>query len=452
MKRSIRLSILALLLLPATLAFAGIGQRLQRLEPGLRREAALQIVKRTFDNRFKSDGALLGAVESASSAKDAAKLRIDKLVEGGSLLQQQRAALNVLVAHPLVSEGLAAAAAAKLKDLGDKSSYAALQNAMYRGGMRLIPAVASAVGAIGKRIGAPEREPLDLRRYASKRDKIEAILERGRIEAVKPLDSNGHLFAAYVVTFAERVDGEKVQALFKPTGEKSGDNWLPFAPHMHLKGGAFSFMAREVFSYEFDKRVEAGRVTPTVGAVIDVPGLGVSMGSLQYWMREGTTFGSSWDRTRARFQAFEASTDGIRQMDVIKLMAWISGSPEHVPCEIRSGNKGNLFVAEKNPFPPAPGAEGGWRLMMIDNAASWTNIVEMHERGDWMLPLRFEQRLKRNLRELRYREFLDWASPFIGKDEAKGAWWRIQRALDVANGRPEWSAAPRLIPVLRLAA
>lgn len=451
---TILLALITALLWPS-FAGAGLSQRLQRLDPKLRREAALQIVKRTFDNRFNTDGRLLKAVNHAHRPYLAEKLQLDKLLEGTSIVEQQRTALNVLVAHPFVNERLASIAASKLRNLGDKSSYLALERAMFRGGGKLIPEVARAVAEIGKRVGTPDRKALDLGRYKNKRAQVEAILKYGRIESVKPLETeNRHAFSAYVVSFEDRIDGQQVKALFKPTGAEHRENWLVFEKGLHRKRGAFSFMSREVFSYEFDKRVEAGRVPPTVAAVVKVPELGASMGSLQYFIPGGKTFGRTWNETRLRYRDFEASKDGIKQLDAVKLMAWIGASPEHVSCEVRGGNKGNLFVADQNPFPPKRGAEGGWRVMMIDNAASWTNIIEMHERGDWMVPLRFDKRLKRNLRKLDQDTFIDWATPFIGQDEAKGAWWRIQRALELSKHRPEWSFAPTMLaqPSLQLAA
>lgn len=411
--------------------------------------AALRLVRKTFTNQYGNDGRLLGQVQRFDKhANGVAGLDINRLTQGVAVRKQQVYALNTVVAEASKKglartakgtfgkyQNLAAAAVNKLAELGDKSSYKALTKAMFLGGDDVIPEVAKAVKSIGARAGIPDRKVLDASKFGQdKRALVEAILDKGAVASIKPLSSdNAHAFDTYVVTFQNKVDGQPVKAVFKPTGPSKKANWLhAFSP---LNRPSFSFVSREVFSYQFDKRIKAGRVPPTTSAIINVPGYGASIGSLQYFVPEGKSLGANWRDTRPELRKFEGSSQGTRQLDVVRMMAYIAASDEHVANSRMGGNKGNLFVTQQNPFAVSIGSGNKQRVMMIDNANSWVHKSDL---SDNMLPLRFEKRLVDALRGETRQGWMSFAAPYLGERQAGDAWNRIQHTLNVAKSRPTW--------------
>jgi hypothetical protein len=410
---------------------------------------ALRLVRKTFTNQYGNDGRLLGQVKRFDKhASGVAGLNIKALTQGVAVKQQQVHALNTIVTEASRKglartakgtfgkyQNLAAAAVNKLADVGDKSSYKALTKAMFLGGDDVIPEVAKAIKTIGARAGIPDRKVVDASKFAQdKRALVEAILDKGAVASIKPLSSdNAHAFDTYVVTFKNKVDGQQVKAVFRPTGPAKNANWLhAFSP---LKRPSFSFVSREVFSYQFDKRIKAGRVPPTTAAILNVPGYGASIGSLQYFVPKGKSLGANWKDTRPELRKFESSKPGTRQMDVVRMMAYIAASDEHVANSRMGGNKGNIFVTKQNPFPVSIGSGKKERVMMIDNANSWVHKSDL---SDNMLPQRFEKRLVGALRGETRQGWMKFAAPLLGERQAGDAWNRIQHTLNVAKTRPTW--------------
>ncbi len=415
---------------------------LNKLPRHHRKYAAALLVKRQFKNAYGNDGELLHAVNHKGGAKphgfDEGKL--NKVVTGLNTRQQQVVALNTLT-QVTSSDTLMSAAVNKLAEMGDRNSFAALYAAMTKGGNKTIPATVNAVKSIGQRdkeLGGGRRT-LDLSKHRDDRSRIESVLKRGAIKSVKKLDTdNSHAFATYLVTFKNKVYGQEVKAVFKPTGPSHGKNWLRFTDNLNGRGGAYSFMSREVFAYKLDRMLGMDLVPPTAGSIINLPGAGKVMGSLQFFMPGSKAIGSSWRTTRGEFKQFEGSPQGTRQMDTIRTMAWIMSSVEHTPTSLMGGNKGNILVAHKDAvkFPVGVNTPGtGKRLMLIDNASSYTHKKYL---SDDVLPLRFERKLINRLKGLDKGKFMRLAVPSLGQHEANWAWGRIQHTLTVASGRPEW--------------
>lgn len=447
-------SLLALALLAGPALARSPKAPFGRLSTAQRRYAAMRVLQRTFTNQFNNDGALLHQVGRKIGGFNKSRVsdgQIDQLTRGMSTRQQQVMALNE-VAKFSKSDSLSAAVVGKLRKLGDSSSYDALKSAIYRGSAKTIPQAVKAFAAVAKRDStfAPKREVLDLSKYSSVRKQIEAVLARGDVQSIKPLKTdNKHAFDTYVVTFKNKLNGQNVKAVFKPTGPKENENWVMYSQRRHGHGGAHSFVAREVFAYQFDKKLGLRRVPPTDAALLNVPGLGHAFGSLQYFIPSGKALGSNWKDTRPQYKDFMRSKSGTRQHDMVKALSYIFSSEEHVPSNLLGGNKGNIMVAEPGtPFPVHTAAK---RLMMIDNASAFTYKPNL---SDSVLPLRFNPNLVQGLKKLKYGEWIDFAKPYIGKQEAHDSWNRIQHTLNVAKSRPEWSSLLRELginPFLRRA-
>jgi len=416
---------------------------LNKLPRHHRQFAAVVLIKKHYDNKYGTDGELLHAAHHKGGGQphgfDHGKL--NKLMSGLSTKQKQVVALHTLALESK-SDTLTAAAVNKLSEQGDKSSFAALYNAMTKGGNKTIPATVNAVKQIGHRdrgLGGG-RKVLDLSKHRDDRSRVESVLKRGAIQSIKKLDTdNSHAFATYLVTFKNKVHGQPVKAVFKPTGPGHAKNWLRFTQNLNGRGGAYSFMSREVFAYKFDRMLGMNLVPPTTGTIVDVPGTGKVMGSLQYFMPGSKAIGSSWRTTRGEFKKFEGSQQGVRQMDTIRTMAWIMSSVEHTPTSLMGGNKGNILVAHKDAvkFPVGVSTPGtGKRLMLIDNASSYTHKKYL---SDDVLPLRFEGKLINRLKGLDKGKFMRLAVPALGQHEANWAWGRIQHTLNMAKTRPQWN-------------
>lgn len=415
---------------------------LRKLPYAHRAYAAGLLVKKNFTNKYGTDGALLKAVNTKAAAKPKGfnEGAFKQAVKGLTTKQQQVFALNTLV-RDSKSDTMMSAAVTKLADMGDASSYGSLHWAMVKGGEKTIPEVAKAVNKIGARDSnfAPKRRLLDLSTIKNPRSRVEAVLEGGEVLSVKPLSTdNHHAFDTYLVTFKNKVNGENVKAVFKPTGPKHAENWLRYSGSLNGRGGAYSFMSREVFAYRFDKMLGTGLVPPTSATAIKVPGAGTVMGSMQYFMPGSKAIGNNWKDTRAEYKAFEKSPQGVRQMDTMRTMSWIMSSVEHVPSSMMGGNKGNILVAnQKNSgFPLGISTPGtGKRMMLIDNASGHTHKQYL---SDNMLPQRFEKGLINRLQGLDKGKFMNMATKYLGDHEAKWAWGRIQHTLTVAKTRPTW--------------
>jgi len=408
-----------------------------------RQYAAARLVKKHFTNKYGSDGALLSAVNAKVSQNKPHgfnEAKFAQITSNLSVKQQQVISLNTL-ARISKSDTLTSAAVNKLSEIGDASSHSALRWAMIKGGTKTIPATVNAIKAISNRDSkfAPQRKVLDLSKTKNVRTQVERVLNRGAIESIKPLSTdNHHAFDTYLVTFKNQVNGQQVKAVFKPTGPQHAENWLRFSGNLHGRSGAYSFMSREVFAYQFDKMLGMGLVPPTTAATVDVPGAGKVMGSMQYFMPGSKAIGNNWKDTRPEFSGFAASQDGVRQQDTMKTMSWIMSSVEHVPTSLMGGNKGNILVAHKTKsgFPVGISTPNtGKRMMLIDNASSFTHKQYL---SDNVLPLRFEQKLVKSLKGLQKNRFMKLATPYLGDHEANWAWGRIQHTLNVAKTRPEW--------------
>ena len=415
---------------------------LRKLPYNQRAYAAGLLVKKHFNNKFGTDGALLHAVSTKAAVKPNGfnEASLKALIAGLTVKQQQVFALNTLV-RDARSDTLMSAAVSKLGEMGDASSFSALKWALTKGGEKTIPEAAKAANKIGARDSkfAPERRMLDLARIKNPRDQVEAVLTGGAIESIKPLSTdNHHAFDTYLVTFKNQVNGQPVKAVFKPTGPAHGENWLRFSKSLHGRGGAFSFMSREVFAYKFDKMLGTNLVPPTRSTAINVPGAGTVFGSVQYFMPGSKAIGNNWSDTRAEFKQFENSPAGVRQMDTMRTFSWIMSSVEHVPTSLMGGNKGNILVAhtKSSGFPVGISTPGtGKRLMLIDNASGHAHKQYL---SDNVLPQRFEKGVIQKLQGLDRGKFMNMATKYIGEHEANWTWGRIQHTLNVAKTRPAY--------------
>ncbi len=415
---------------------------LRKLPHAHRAYAAGLLVKKHFTNKYGNDSALLNAVGRKANHKPKGfnEGAFKQAVKALTPKQAQVFALNTLV-RDSKSDTMMSTAASKLADMGDASSYGSLHWAMVKGGEKTIPEVAKAVAKIGARDGnfAPKRSLLDLSRIKDPKAQVEKVLEGGEIQSVKPLSTdNHHAFDTYLVTFKNKVNGENVKAVFKPTGPKHAENWLRFSGDLNGRGGAYSFMSREVFAYRLDKMLGTSLVPPTSATAIKVPGAGHVMGSMQYFMPGSKAIGNNWKDTRNEFKGFEKSGQGVRQMDTIRAMSWIMSSVEHVPSSLMGGNKGNILVAHQKSsgFPVGIATPGtGKRLMLIDNASGHTHKQYL---SDNMLPQRFEKGFVNKLRALDKGKFMNMATKYLGQHEANWAWGRIQHTVNVAKERPSY--------------
>ena len=415
---------------------------LRKLPYAHRAYAAGLLVKKHFNNKYGTDGALLSAVGTKAAVKPQGfnDASLKALTKGLTVKQQQVFALNTLV-RDSKSDTLMSAAVTKLGEMGDASSFSALKWALTKGGEKTIPEVAKAANKIGARDSkfAPERRILDISTINNHRDQVEAVLKGGAIESVKPLSTdNHHAFDTYLVTFKNKVNGNTVKAVFKPTGPKHAENWLRYSRDLNGRGGAYSFTSREVFAYKFDKMLGTNLVPPTSATAVAVPGAGTVMGSMQYFMPGSKAIGNTWKDTRPEFKQFESSPAGVRQMDTMRTMAWIMSSVEHTPTSLMGGNKGNILVAhtKSSGFPVGISTPGtGKRLMLIDNASANTHKQYL---SDNVLPQRFEKSLITKLQGLDKGKFMNLATKYLGEHEANWAWGRIQHTLTVAKTRPVW--------------
>ena len=415
---------------------------LRKLPYAHRTYAAGLLVKKHFNNQYGTDGALLSAVGKKAMVKpkgfnDSA---LKQLTTGLTTKQQQVFALNTLV-RDSKSDTLMSAAVSKLGEMGDASSFSAMKWALTKGGEKTIPEVAKAVNKIGARDSkfAPERRVLDLAAIKNPRDQVEAVLKGGAIESIKPLSTdNHHAFDTYLVTFKNKVNGNTVKGVFKPTGPKHAENWLRYSQDLNGRKGAYSFMSREVYAYKLDKMLGTNLVPPTSATAIKVPGAGTVMGSVQYFMPGSKAIGNTWDKTRPEFKDFEKSPAGVRQMDTMRTFSWIMSSVEHVPTSLMGGNKGNVLVAhtKSSGFPVGISTPGtGKRLMLIDNASAHTHKQYL---SDNVLPQRFEKSVINKLQGLDKGTFMNMATKYLGDHEANWAWGRIQHTLTVAKTRPTY--------------
>lgn len=408
-----------------------------RLPKAQRLVAAKKLVQQHFKNTYGTDATLLQAVDAKVHGHGPSDSQLAQLTRGLTVKQQQVFALNVLARHS-GSDTVTSAAVGKLGEMGDASSASSLKWAMFKGGEKTIPATVKAMQNIARRDPKFEkpRRVLDLSKYKNPQRAVEAVLSSGAIESVKPLSTdNHHAFDTYLVTFKNKVGGEPVRAVFKPTGPGHGQNWLRFSQNLHGRAGAYAFASREVFAYVFSKLIGMELVPPTREGLVDVPGFGKSFGSLQYFVPGSKALGHNWKDTRGEFQGFTASQAGIKQMDTMQAMSFIMGSVEHVPTNLMGGNKGNLLVAKKNGAGFPAKIEGDKKLMLIDNASGFTHKQYM---SDNILPLRFDKQLVAGLKALKYDRFMKAATPFIGETEAQHTWNRIQHTLNVAASRPTW--------------
>jgi len=415
---------------------------LRKLPHNHRAYAAGLLVKKHFTNKYGNDGALLSAVGTKAAAKPKGfnEANFKALTQSLTAKQQQVFALNTLV-RDSKSDTMMSAAVSKLGEMGDASSFSALKWAMTKGGEKTLPEAAKAANLIGKRDSkfAPERRILDLAKIKNPRDQVEAVLKGGEIASIKPLSTdNHHAFDTYLVTFKNKVGGQAVKAVFKPTGPKHGENWLRFSGNLNGRKGAYSFMSREAFAYKLDKMLGTNLVPPTSRTAINVPGAGTVFGSVQYFMPGSKAIGNSWKDTRKEYKDFEKSSAGVRQMDTMRTFSWIMSSVEHVPTSLMGGNKGNILVAhtKTSGFPVGISTPGtGKRMMLIDNASGHTHKQYL---SDNVLPQRFEKSVINKLQGLDKGKFMNMATKYLGQHEANWAWGRIQHTLTVAKTRPTY--------------
>ena len=409
------------------------------LSPRQQQWVTLSIIQRTFQNTYGTDQELLAATAASLAELNDAAVPADRyhvVVAGLPLEEQQRLALHRLCAMKRsTSSTLALAAVHKLAEMGDRSSLVALQGPLFQRQASLIKSAVIATERIGERTSAPPRGPLKLRRYRTPERKIEEVLRRGEVVEVRPLSTDvKHAFSAYVVTFRQRVNGQPVKAIFKPTGPDNKDNWLQEEAYDGPEGG-YAFVSREVFSYSLDKLLGVGRVPPTVTATLDLPGWGTRTGSLQYFIPHSKSLGSSWQDLRPEFEALTKTESFVRQMDTLRVLSYIEGSIEHVPTPgVSRGNWGNILVDS------GKGQRGPY-LWKIDNANSGRDKYMIQ---DVILPLRFERSLLQRLAKLQKDRFIRFATPYIGPREAEWTWQRIQRVLEVAKTRDRWSTLLRI--------
>lgn len=368
---------------------------------------ALDVIQRTFDNRFGNDAFLLEQVgrKLESFESDRFDPTIARGILAGRKLADKQCDALAFVLRTFTGQStseslLRRAVIMKLGEVGRRRDVGALLPHVRKGDSSDLYHGLGAIRAITERKGSPQiRKRLDrhpvvgplLTKETLTPDEhnllVEMVLKHGTIDRIDELHGGAHFNPVFFITFKETEPG--------PDGKRRPIRGV-FKPETTWDGKDRAYFSREVSAYEFDRSfARTDLVPPTVEGLLPLGrGSKCELGSLQYMIPNARALGyriredgvEKW-KYHDEFRHLEKDPDFLRQMARARTILYVLGDPDKLPSNVKPlPNLANFMVSD------------GKRLWLIDNAYSQGAAPKPHrdilpERHDGTVLEAFERSL-----------------------------------------------------------